>query len=214
MDSEFYNKRRSYIDSLKKNIRSRLRKEDGDAFSDLSKVLEPDTVKDTPRDKCLKSLSSLDQFYGYAKETVVIDKDINNKVERRTEIPALLDQNKLQTEWPRLEGMIKGAYSGYSTKKLCKKIILHHRALLPNLSLLVSIAVVMCVSSVECERSFSVQNRLKVKYRSSLKPEKLDILLKIKMLGPDIQHFDPVPAVTRWRRVKEDYKPRKKAKTC
>ncbi|KAH3751409.1 hypothetical protein DPMN_185965 [Dreissena polymorpha] len=80
----------------------------------------------------------------------------------------------------------------------------------------------MCVSSVECELSFSVQNRLKVKYRSSLKPERLDILLKISMLGPDIQHFDPVPAVTRWRRVKksrterlkEDYKPRKKAKTC
>ncbi|KAH3809106.1 hypothetical protein DPMN_137469 [Dreissena polymorpha] len=112
MDSDFNNKRRTYIDSLKKNIRNRLRKEDSDVFSDLSKVLEPDTVKDTPHVECLK-------------------------------------------------------------------------------------------------------------YRSSLKPEKLDILLKISMLGSDIQHFDPVPAVTRWRRVKtrrtgrlkEVYKPRKKAKT-
>ena len=80
----------------------------------------------------------------------------------------------------------------------------------------------MAVSSVECERTFSAQNRLKVKYRASLSTDKLDVLLKISMLGPQLQQFDPVPAVKKWlsdkkrrkKRLREAYKPRKKAKTC
>ncbi|KAH3896441.1 hypothetical protein DPMN_020618 [Dreissena polymorpha] len=42
------------------------------------------------------------------------------------------------------------------------------------------------------------------------------------MLGPQLQQFDPVPAVKKWlsdkkrrkKRLREAYKPRKKAKTC
>ena len=45
MDTEFQNLRQSYIKSLKSNIKHRLRKDDGDIFSDLGKVLEPFTVK-------------------------------------------------------------------------------------------------------------------------------------------------------------------------
>ncbi|KAH3866821.1 hypothetical protein DPMN_029944 [Dreissena polymorpha] len=67
------------------------------------------------------AVASLGQFYGYEKEVVVIECDINNLVEDRRVIPPLLNPEKLKN--------------------------------------------------------------------------KLDVLLKISMLGPQLQQFDPVPAV-------------------
>jgi len=221
MAKEFDNLREQYIERLKKNIRNRLRKEDGDMFADLATVLEPETVLNKSKENRVESVANLGQFFGHEKEVVVIEGNIDNLVENKQVIPALLDPDELDSEWPRLEGMICGAYRGYTTQTLCKQIILHHSTLLPNFAILASIALVMTVSSVECERSFSAQNRLKVKYRSSLSAQKLDTLLKISMLGPDLSHFDPAPAVARWlaakkrrkRRLCEEYRPRKKAKS-
>ena len=221
MIKEFENIKIKYIEKLSKNIKSRLHKNDEDVLSNLSKVLEPQTVCDITREERAAAVASLGQFYGYEKEVVVIEGNIDNLVENRTIIPALLDPEKLESEWPRLEGMILGTYSGMSTAHLCKKIILQHSATLPHFTILSSVALVMCVSSVDCERSFSTQNRLKVKYRSSMSPEKLDLLLKISMLGPDPEHYNPEPAVRKWLREKrrrkkrlcDEYKPRKKSKT-
>jgi len=54
------------------------------------------------------------------------------------------------------------------------------------------------VTSVECERSFSTQNRLKNKYRSSLKSENLDILISVTMSGVSVATFDPRIAIKLW----------------
>ena len=218
MDEEFSRIRQSYVDKLKKNVRNRLRKEDGDVFADLSRVLEPETVNDTAKDERLQSVISLGQFYGYEKETVIVEGDIDNAIETRKKVPPLLNPNELEQEWPRLEGMIEGAYREYSTQKLCRKIIKNHKSTLPNFAILASVALVMTVSSVECERTFSAQNRLKVKYRSSMKSETLDVLMKIAMLGPDVEDFDCSKAIGQWLREKkrrkkrlcDEYRPRKK----
>ena len=66
-------------------------------------------------------------------------------------------------EWPRLKGMITGAYANLTTSQLCKRLILLHGDVMPNVSKLAAIALCMQLTSVECERSFSIQNRLKNK---------------------------------------------------
>ncbi|KAH3874037.1 hypothetical protein DPMN_037278 [Dreissena polymorpha] len=67
MPDEFERLKGCYIDRLKKIIRGRLRKEDGDIFTDLSNVLEPSTVNCTPCDERANAVASLGQFYGYEK---------------------------------------------------------------------------------------------------------------------------------------------------
>ena len=88
--------------------------------------------------------------------------------------------------------------------------------MLPNFALLANIALCLQVTSVECERSFSAQNRLKTTFRSSTKSERLDILLKIHMVGPPLTKYDPSPSIRlrlakkkrRKVRLAAPYKPR------
>ena len=79
----------------------------------------------------------------------------------------------------------------------------------------------MCVTSVECERGFSLQNRIKNKFRCSLKPESVDKLMKICQLGPSVESFTGMPAAIhlwlkqkarRKKRLVQPFKPRNDAK--
>ena len=127
-------------------------------------------------------------------------------------------------EWPRLKGMVKGAYSNLDSNQLCKRLILMHKDVMPNMSILASIGLCMQLTSVECERSFRVQNKIKSKFRASLKAETMDSLMKINMVGPDLETYNPDPAITHWMKKKKrrkkrlfaEYKPReaKRQKLC
>ena len=64
-----------------------------------------------------------------------------------------------------------------------------HIDIMPDVSILAAIALCMQLISVECERSFSVQNRLKSKFRASIKGE------KINMLGPAKESYKPETAI-------------------
>lgn len=221
MESEVERLRTEYLSKMKKNIKERFRKNDTDVYDDLGKVLEPMTVHDTiDSDEAIEHLAT---FYGYEKKVKIVHGNMIEGVqEEEKSVSPLLDAEKLQHEWPRLKGMISGAYSKLSTGNLCKRIILLHKDILPNCACLATIALCMQLTSVECERSFSIQNRLKNKYRSSLKDEKLDILLTISMLGPDLGAFNLGPCIQHWLRKKRrkgrlcaKYKPReKRQKLC
>lgn len=223
MDKEFETLRSNYIKSLQKNIKLRLKKKDTDLIEDLSKVFEPDLVNSLSDSECSEAAEHLSAFYGYDNEVKVVHGDMLEGVEteERT-IHKVLNPEQLQQEWPRLKGMINGAYSSLSTVLLCKRIVLLHSDILPNFAILANIALCMQLTSVDCERSFSTQNRLKSKYRAALGSEKLDILLTISMIGPDVTNFNLEPAITHWLRKKRrknrlfaDYKPRaKKQKVC
>ena len=52
------------------------------------------------------------------------------------------------------------------------------------------VAIVIPVSSAPCERGFSVQNSIKNKVRNKLNPTRLNRLMFIKLVGPDIESFD------------------------
>ena len=71
------------------------------------------------------------------------------------------------------------------------------------MSILASIGLCIQLTSFECERSFSVQNKIKSKFRASLKAEKMDTLLKINMEGPDLETYNPDPAITHWMKKKK-----------
>ena len=209
MATEFENLRKKYIQTMKKNIKQRLRKADGDILSDLGKVLEPITVCNTDESECDESLSHLASFYGTEKETTIVHGNlIEGTEETVTVINPLLNQEGLLQEWPRLKGMIKGAYANLDSENLCMKVILMHKTLMPNAYVLACIGICMQLTSVECERSFSVQNHIKSKFRASLKSEKLDCLLKINILGPALEKYEPDTAIMHWLRNKKKRKKR------
>ena len=114
--------------------------------------------------------------------------------------------------------MIKGSFSKLNLTQNCKRMILLHNTMYPNISILAKVAICLMVTSVECERTFSFQNRLKSKFRSSLKSENLNTLLCIVLCGPPVPEYDPILACKLWltskkrrkRRLMEDYKPRKR----
>jgi hypothetical protein len=120
--------------------------------------------------------------------------------------------------------MVKGSYSDIKTDKLCKRVILLHGNMMPNMAKLAAIALCLQPTSVECERSFSTQNRLKCKLRASLGSEKLNTLMIISMLGPSLKMFDATSSIVYWLRQKRrrksrlfaERKPRaaKKQKVC
>ena len=173
MDTEFERLRVAYIKNLRKNIKQRLRKEDGDILADFGKVLEPITVCNTEDQDSNDSLRHLANFYGTEKETIIVYGNlIEGTEESKREIAPLLNQDGLIKEWPRLKGMIRGTYSNLDVDQLCQKIIVVHKTVMPNASVLASIGLCMQLTSMECERSFSVQNHLKSKFRASLQSEK------------------------------------------
>ena len=50
--------------------------------------------------------------------------------------------------------------------------------------------MIIPVSSAPCERGFSAQNSLKNKVRNRLNPERLNRIMFMKLVGPDMDHFD------------------------
>ena len=54
------------------------------------------------------------------------------------------------------------------------------------------------VSNAEVERLVSFMNRIKTDSQNLLKQEHLSNLLKICMEGPDLQDFNPIPAMQLW----------------
>lgn len=217
MDGEFQSLRVRYIKNMHKNMKSRFKKEDYEMFEDFSVLLEPVSVASAKEGESENALAQLSDFFGTGKSVSIVEGDLLTQVfERKREVPALLDSESIQKEWPILKGMIKGGYSKFSTEDLCKRIIIRHNDMLPNFALLANIALCLQVTSVECERSFSAQNRLKTKFRSSTKSERLDILLKIHMVGPPLTEYDPSPSIRLWLakkrrrkiRLAAPYKPR------
>ncbi|KAH3720576.1 hypothetical protein DPMN_063476 [Dreissena polymorpha] len=112
--------------------------------------------------------------------------------------------------------MIRGSYSKLSLQDLSKRVINLHNDALPEFTKLCKIGLCIAVTSVECERSFSVQNRIKSKYRCSLKAESLNVLINIQMSKIDVESFEPEKAVRLWdskkrrrkARLFQDYKPK------
>ena len=174
IENEMMTLRKQYVTRLQKNIKSRLRKEDSDVFTQISFLLEPTTVETAESKDCENALEFVGCLYGEEKQiTTVYGNLTDGCCEETKKVDKLLDKEKLIQEWPRVKGMISGSYKGFSVSKFCKKVLRLHQEI-PEFRKLCKIALCFAITSVECERSFSTQNRLKSKYRSSLKNENLE----------------------------------------
>ncbi|XP_006813468.1 zinc finger protein 862-like [Saccoglossus kowalevskii] len=67
-----------------------------------------------------------------------------------------------------------------------------------NILTLVKIVLLIPIHTSECERGFSIMGKIKTDWRSSLTTEKLNELLRIKLLGQPLHKFNPQPAIMTW----------------
>ena len=74
---------------------------------------------------------------------------------------------------------------------------------IPNLSKLTNICLLLPVSTAGCECGFSTLNRTKTKLRNRLKPETLDMPMRIDLEGPPIENFEFAAALSAFRSQKE-----------
>lgn len=202
IESELSDLKKVYISSLMKNIKHRFRKEDSEIFKDFSLLLEPAVVNSAGSEEIEAALEALGTLYS-AKEVTIVHGGIEDAREEITQVEQLLDREKMKEEWPALRGMISGSYKNLSTQNLCSRVILLHGDMMPELAKLCTIALCISVTSVECERSFSAQNRIKSKYRCSLKTENLSNLLNIQMNSATLTDYDPRKAVKLWMAKKK-----------
>ena len=73
---------------------------------------------------------------------------------------------------------------------------------LPNMTALLKCCIVIPMTSVQCERGFSTQNRIKSKYRTSMKESTLVDLMRISEDGPELRNFDFNRALAIWKERK------------
>lgn len=125
-------------------------------------------------------LGVLADFYGTAKV-----------VDGVTHAP-MLDAQLLRDEWPQARLMLLRKASRLVIVSGMKAFLNFHAEVLRDLtdSCPVACALIMimlCIPAhtAEVERGFSIQNLIKSKFRSRLKVDNLDILMRVKMLGPN-----------------------------
>lgn len=226
IEIELKNLKTTYISSLKKNIRHRFKNEDSEIFKDFSLLLEPVVVNVANSGESEEALEAIGLLYGSDQVVTIVHGSLQGEEEQREEerqVNKLLDKEKLKQEWPMLKGMMSGSYKQLSTPNLCQRVIQLHKEVMPEFAKLCTIALCISVTRVECERSFSAQNRIKSKYRCSLKAETLHNLLNIQMGNSQLSSYDPVRAIRLWitkkkrrkGRLCQPYKPRaKKPREC
>ena len=69
---------------------------------------------------------------------------------------------------------------------------------LGNILALLRIILVIPVQAATLERGFSLMKRTKSDWRNKLSPKTLSELMMIKLNGPDMDTFDPEPAIMKW----------------
>ncbi|KAH3855450.1 hypothetical protein DPMN_098017 [Dreissena polymorpha] len=92
------------------------------------------------------------------------------------------------TEFMLYKRLVKGSYSNFSVVQVTT--ILMKAGDLPNMTALLKCCIVISMTSVQCERGFSTQNRIKSKYRTSMKESTLVDLMRISEDGPKLRNFD------------------------
>ncbi|MGH0175425.1 UNVERIFIED_CONTAM: hypothetical protein FKN15_070316 [Acipenser sinensis] len=73
-----------------------------------------------------------------------------------------------------------------------------HRDQCSSLLNLIDLILYLTASTAECERGFDVMKMVKSDWRSNLKCDSLSDLLMVHLVSPDIQKFDPNPALELW----------------
>lgn len=215
-----------YIASLIANLHSRFGCDSdnptGEIINSLALLTSPSLIANSTVEQLQNSVTDVCNAFGTSKNVLKPVAATDGQITwTATPVPPPLSANNLQTEWIKAKSVILNSYKLLNPSQLCYRMISLHSDVLPNYAILCQIAFCMCVSSVECERGFSLQNRIKNKFRCSLKPESVDKLMKICQLGPSVESFTGMPAAIhlwlkqkarRKKRLAQPFKPRNDAK--
>ena len=119
------------------------------------------------------------------------------------EIGILLDQFKhflpevevIKSEWPLLRSGIYELFSTQMETLTWHQVNRRFRSEYPRILDLFDVILTIPATSTACERGFSHMKLIKSEKRSSMKEESLSNSLMIKLEGPSIKEFDPLPAI-------------------
>ena len=103
----------------------------------------------------------------------------------------------LTSEWELFKYIIYENHRDDDLKNICQCVLSGYREDYPTIAKLAGICMVLPASSVECERGFSQQNLIKTKQRNQLESPHLDMLMRLKIEGPD---FPFSKAVSAWKK--------------
>ena len=114
----------------------------------------------------------------------------------------LVDKDRLQAHFLPFKHFVK-SYNFMSFEAFLKILLNDFHEQYPDFVKLGKIALIVPVSSAPCERGFSVQNSVKTKTRNRLNPERLNRLMFIKLVGPNLENFDFPEAARLFNDMKE-----------
>ena len=181
----FSNLRESYLNTLMEYLGDRFPENDIDLLECFDKVLNP---------MCYPNSAAEIQQYG------------QDQLETLYEHYNAIDRNRAHAAFLVFKHLTRSYKGVLSFPQYCSKLITELDDQYPDFATLARLALIIPVSSAPCERGFPVQNALKTNFRNRLNPERLNRLMFIKLVGPDVDHFDfPVAA-----RMFENMKPRMK----
>ena len=167
--------RERYLNALISNLNDRFPADDLDLLESFDILLNPARYPNAPAEI---------QQYGLNQLQTLCDHYQNE-----------VDRNRAQAAFLLFKHLAKSYKGSLSFAKFCCKLINDYSHQYPDFATLARLAVIIPVSSAPCERGFSVQNSLKNKVRNRLNPERLNRIMFVKLVGPDIDQFDfPVAA--------------------
>jgi len=197
-----------YVTSLFANINARFSVENasGELLQNIALLTTPSLLCASHSENLQHAVDLVCKAFGTVR--VIKQCDAESGEVKSIQTVSLFSEENFKKDWTKAKSAVSNSYKNLTSDKLCHRIITLHAQLLPDYAILCQIALCLCVTSVECERGFSLQNRLKTKFRCSLKPESVDKLMKICQLGPSVDAYSPAPAINAWLKAKDRRKKR------
>lgn len=135
------------------------------------------------------------------------------------------DIDSVSLEWGELKVYVSrlvAAEPAVSYLDLWQRVIRQNEDCFKNIILVLMIVLLIPIHTSEVERGFSLMNRVKQDWRARLTTPTLNELMRISLLGPTINDFEPMGAIRLWwhggRRARrpqiQPYGPRARQARC
>lgn len=170
----FQNASSDYLDKLNNNIEERFESDSMRTLNLLNVVLNPALV---PKNSTLNE-------YGQAELSELGDIYCD-----------FVDKDRMSDDYYQLKVVLKTMPADSSLRAACQHLISKYSDVFPDFVTLSKLLLVCPVTSVACERAFSSRNRIKTKGRGKLKHSTVTKLMRIMEEGPQLDKYDPKPAV-------------------
>lgn len=197
---EFLSLRDAYLDSLIEHLEQRLVNTNTEVLNAFS-VLEPNMATSLSVEDRAKLYTVLESHFQVHAAALTSSHESSAATASNTAPLPFVDVPALKKELVKMTPLLSGCYSGLRFDGLARMLLLRHKDDFPQSCRLAEIGLCLPVSTASCERGFSLQNRIKIKSRTRLLPQHLELLMKMAA-GPEIESFALNDAVDHWYRAR------------